>query len=250
MSRRGNCYDNAVEESFFQLLKYLDANGWRHLMDESGMRSLMDATARRKWDDAIGNGDYPELSAANITATFSELHGARGDMFERGVIAVFKRLSWDYKTNQPFKFGKRIILNSLLHTYGTNNKWFHWNHRATGEIDDLVRVFSVLERKPEPDHRNSIYGKLNEAKTMGATSWEGEYFSVKWFKKGTGHLTFKRPELVEAINRILAKHYQGAIAAEKMKARGGETALGFGFRKRLACAVVRLRRPGKRNSRI
>lgn len=39
-----------------------------------------------------------------------------------------------------------------------------------------------------------------------------EYFLVRWYKKGTGNLTFKRPDLVEQCNRILAKHYLKALA--------------------------------------
>lgn len=40
------------------------------------------------------------------------------------------------------------------------------------------------------------------------------YFHLRWFKNGNGHLTFSRPDLVEAMNRILAKHYPNALACE------------------------------------
>lgn len=32
-------------------------------------------------------------------------------------------------------------------------------------------------------------------------------FSIKYFQKGTAHITFKRPELVDKLNDIIARHY-------------------------------------------
>jgi Domain of unknown function (DUF4942) len=93
--------------------KDVDQGAWRHLMNESGLRTLMDATARAEWDEQLDKFKFPDLTAENIRATFQMLHATRGDMFDRGVIRCFKQLSWDYKTNNPFRFGKRIILNSL-----------------------------------------------------------------------------------------------------------------------------------------
>lgn len=51
--------------------------------------------------------DIPVVSEANILSTFEQLHLNKIDVFERGVINVFKGLSWDYKTNSPCSFGKR-----------------------------------------------------------------------------------------------------------------------------------------------
>lgn len=53
-------------------------------------------------------------SAENILSTFEQLHLNKGEVFERGVINVFKGLSWDFKTNSPCKFGKKIIVTGLV----------------------------------------------------------------------------------------------------------------------------------------
>ncbi|THD41682.1 DUF4942 domain-containing protein [Enterobacteriaceae bacterium ML5] len=41
--------------------------------------------------------------------------------------------------------------------------------------------------------------------------YQDEYFSIKYFQKGTGHLTFKRPELIDKMNDIITKHYLGML---------------------------------------
>lgn len=36
-------------------------------------------------------------------------------------------------------------------------------------------------------------------------------FAIKYFQKGTAHIVFKRPELVDKLNDIIARHYLGAL---------------------------------------
>ncbi|MBN3777326.1 DUF4942 domain-containing protein [Burkholderia sp. Ac-20345] len=195
------------DEAEASMVRIVDIRGWDYLLSESGLRTFMDAKAREQWGNQIAEGDVPELTAANIEATFAQLYGARGDMFERGVLQCFKRLSWSYKTNQPFLFGKRIIVKYLF-SQGSSN------HHITNELDDLIRVFSVLDGKPEPDHRNGVSGLISDAQRQRKTEAENSYFHLRWFKNGNGHLTFLRPDLVDKMNLILAKHYPNALASE------------------------------------
>lgn len=189
------------------IVRTIDTHGWNYLLSESGLRTFMDARAREQWNAQIADGNVPELSAANIEATFVQLYGTRGDMFERGVLECFRRLSWDYKTNQPFKFGNRIIVRHLF-TQGSTN------HRVTDELDDLIRVFCVLDGKPEPDHRHGAYRLVSDARQERRTEAENDYLHLRWFKNGNGHLTFRRPDLVGQMNLILAKHYPNALASD------------------------------------
>ncbi|UEP28007.1 DUF4942 domain-containing protein [Burkholderia sp. B21-007] len=195
------------DEAEAAMVRIVDIRGWDYLLAESGLRTFMDAKAREQWSNQIAEGDVPELTVSNIEATFAQLYGARGDMFERGVLQCFRRLSWSYKTNQPFLFGKRIIVKHLF-SHGSSN------YRVTNELDDLVRVFSVLDGKPEPDHRHGISGLIQGAQHQRKTEVENAYFHLRWFKNGNGHLTLSRPDLVEQMNKILAKHYPGALASE------------------------------------
>ncbi|WP_117048223.1 DUF4942 domain-containing protein, partial [Klebsiella pneumoniae] len=38
-------------------------------------------------------------------------------------------------------------------------------------------------------------------------------FSIRYFQKGTAHITFKRYDLTEKMNDIVAKYYPGMLAA-------------------------------------
>ena len=196
----------------------IDAMAWDHLMLESGLWSLMDAKAREEWRDKIDKIEVPPLTRENIAATFEALHGCRGEMFERGVLRCFKALAWCYKTNLPQKFGKRI--HKRVRTYGSIDS------QCTDALEDLQRVFRILDGKPEEDRRSGLYTRLYGAyqaareargRFIDAVRCEHDdtYMSFRIFQNGNAAITFKRPDLVNQLNKIIAKHYPDALPAPK-----------------------------------
>lgn len=206
-------YPDKLDAHMTVATKTIDAGAWKYLMSESGLRTFMDAQARQDWDKKIYANDVPELTADTIRATFTNMHNNRGEMFERGVIALFRALSWDYKTNQPFKFSKRIIFNRLFTVYGSGaQRWITTDSRSADKLDDLDRVLHILDEKPEPDHRVGWNRRLMKNKDSHST--QGSYFDLKWYMNGNGHILFTRPDLMEKMNLIVAKHHPNAIASE------------------------------------
>ncbi|RYM51869.1 DUF4942 domain-containing protein [Serratia proteamaculans] len=195
------------------ITRNLDRSVWRDLMLKSGMISIMDAQARDEWHKNLEEGDLPEISEENVLTTFEHLHHSKGEVFERGVVNVFKGLSWDYKTNSPCSFGKKIIINNLV----THNRWdfsLNWGWRRN-QLTDLERMLFLLDGKPIPDNRGDVTTRLMEhiRDHPGVQPYEDDFFSIRYFQKGTAHLIFKRLDLVEKMNDIITKHYPGMLAA-------------------------------------
>lgn len=113
------------------------------------------------------------------------------------------------KTNNPVMFGKRIIMRSIYDVWGNGQKYVSTSHNGANKLDDIMRVLCILDGKPEPDHRQGAYYRLDGAK-LSLADFDG-YFTVKGFKNGNGHLTFNRPDLVDKMNQIVAKHFPGAL---------------------------------------
>ncbi|MBN5417371.1 DUF4942 domain-containing protein [Serratia marcescens] len=216
--RQGHGYDSwlteKVDTAISAITRNIDRSIWRDLMLKSGMISLMDAQSRDEWYKTLDEGKLPEISEENILATFEQLHHSKGEVFERGVINVFKGLSWDYKTNNPCSFGKKIIINNLV----TYNRWgfsLNWGWRRD-QLIDLERMLFLLDGKPIPDNRGDICTRLMAHIRDNPTKdvYEDEFFSIRYFQKGTAHLTFKRLDLVGKMNDIIAKHYPGMLPAK------------------------------------
>lgn len=91
--------------------------------------------------------NFPEISEANILSTFEQLHQNKDDVFERGVINLFRGLSWNYKTNCPCKFGNKIIVNNLV-------RWDRWGlHLITGQQADRLadrKNAASVQRQTDP----------------------------------------------------------------------------------------------------
>ncbi|HCM2865159.1 TPA: DUF4942 domain-containing protein [Salmonella enterica subsp. enterica serovar Stanley] len=201
------------EAAMKAITRNLDRSIWRDLMKKSGMLSLMDAQARDQWYRNLEGDDIPAISEANILSTFEQLHQSKDEVFEHGVINVFKSLSWDFKSNSPCKFGKKIIVNGLVKCdrwgFGLNWGW------QRDRLADLERMLMLLDGKPAPDNRADVTRRLGDHihDNRGSNSYEDEMFKIKYFQKGTAHITFKRPELVDKLNDIIARHYPGRVAA-------------------------------------
>ncbi len=136
------------ETAMKAITRNLDREIWRDLMQRSGMQSLMDAQTRDTWYRSLEHDNFPEISEANILSTFEQLHQNKDEVFERGVINVFRGLNWNYKTNCPCKFGSKIIVNNLV-------RWDRWGfHLITGQQTDRLvdtgKNATSVQRQTDP----------------------------------------------------------------------------------------------------
>lgn len=216
--RQGHSFDcwlvQPVDKAMPVITRNIDRSIWRDLMLKSGMLTMMDAEARSQWAKNLEEGDLPAISEANILSTFEQLHHNKQDVFERGIINVFKGLSWNYKTNNPCYFGKKIIVNNLV----KHDRWgysLNWGWRRD-QLADLERMFYLLDGKTIPDNRHDVSIRFMDfvRDNPHQQIFEDELFTICYFQKGSGHITFKRLDLVEKMNDIVAKHFPGMLPAK------------------------------------
>lgn len=199
------------ETAMKAITRNLDRSLWRDLMQRSGMLSLMDAQAREQWYSSLEKDDIPAICEENILSTFKQLHHSKAEVFERGVINVFKGLSWDYKSNSPCKFGKKIIVNGLV-KYDRWGFGLNWGWQRD-RLADLERMLMLLDGKPVPDNRADVTRRLGDHihENRHRNRYEDEMFVITYFQKGTAHIVFRRADLTEKLNDIIARHYPGIL---------------------------------------
>lgn len=217
-------------EQMDEAVKRIDGECWDRLLQLSGLHQLMDDEQRREWAKQIETGTMPPFTLKNIEATFSGLASQRHEIFERGVVNVFRGLSWDFKTNSPVKFGKRLHCRfaSERHRWYDRQRgrvcvqFFGPRYEFGNKIDDLIRAFHVLEGKPEPAQDQSARCLMHNDEWMKGQVGPGEQPEVnelvlhdlirfRGFKNGNARITFLRLDLVDELNRIIAKHYPNAL---------------------------------------
>lgn len=100
-------------------------------------------------------------------------------------------------------------VNFLVERYElirTDRKGFTWQEQTP---------FLTATDKPIPDNRGDVTTRLMEhiRDNPSKDVYEDDFFSIRYFQKGTAHITFKRCDLTEKMNDIVAKHYPGMLAA-------------------------------------
>ena len=123
-----------------------------------------------------------------------------------------KALSWDYKTNSPCRLGKKIIVSNILYRWRTG--YVSLDHSGMAKLDDLARPFWLLDGRNVPDFRESDgarFGDFIRREDNIGQLYEGEYFTIRAFLKGTVHIMFRRPDLVDRLNDIIARHFPEAL---------------------------------------
>lgn len=191
------------------ILKGFDAIAWKYLMSESGLQSFMSSPDLQAWSDSIYDKTTPSFELQNIQSTFEKLYSERGSMLERGVIAIYRGLSWDYKSNKPVKFGKKLVISGGRSSETIPND-------ISSQIDDLNRFMHVADGQPQPDHRNGFLVKHGSKLAINASGFNSPYFEVRGFKNGNLHVIFTNEELVSKMNEILAKHHPHALPAPSL----------------------------------
>jgi len=191
-------------------MKSVDRGAWQELMHRSGLRTFMDGTARTQWDDSLERGEFPELSLDAVRGTFDKVHGDRRMMIVRGVEHLFRRLSWDHKSNSHVAFKPKFIINYMA------DCWGFIAHAACDDLDSLERVLHLRRGLAEPDHRQGVWHTVNDARKSedGCMRAETPHLRIQWFKKGTGHVWFKDEADVEWLNRCMAKSSPDQIGTE------------------------------------
>ena len=200
--------DSRVSGIMEKVTKTIDQETWLYLLDATGLRNLMDAETVKKFNAQVQK-EPPAMTLANVNASFKSLWEARDSTFRQGLVNVFKGLLGHYKSHDAFKIGKKVIINGVLSVHGG------WSFYGSGKekIADLDRIFHIIDGKEPKDHCGDAAAMENKASYGREDETETDYFKFKLFKNGNVHVVFKRLDLVDRANKLIAEHYGQVLPA-------------------------------------
>jgi len=113
-----------------------------------------------------------------------------------------------WKTNKAYKVNKKIILPSLI---GIDWHWHYYNRNTRDFIHDIDKVLCYILGKRLEDVV-TVYttidlrlGEIRRGDSDYMRVIESTFFKIRFFKKGTVHLTFKDLDMWEKFNIRAAK---------------------------------------------
>lgn len=187
----------------------LDQRAWERVLDLSGARGLMDATALDEFRKQLDK-EPPEFTRENVAATVHSLYEDRELIFRRGLVTAFeaasgKRLVTNRRGGQGIPH--RIIMERVLTQTTGQFSYGFWSHYGRSDqcVNDLDRVFHILDGKIAPTDNLIAWRLSDEGRKVGrGVRIETEYMTFLPRKNGNLEITFKRPDLLEKANRIMA----------------------------------------------
>lgn len=198
--------------------KAMDSKLWQQAFTVTGFMAMMDSAALNEFRKQVDR-DPPPFTEDTIRSTFLDMMQNADMMFARGVVNVFRWLSDEYKTNSkdPFRIGERVVMRGLFELqYGGGLRVGYSSH-ACGQINDIDRVFHVLDGKKHQPHalESSINQSFHDCGRSGPWVHDDDYFQIKGFKNRNAHILFKRADLLDKVNQVIGKAYGSNALAER-----------------------------------
>lgn len=195
----------------------INGDCWRKVFDKSNIERFITTGVSAEFEDFKGTNKIVDFTEDNVRNLLCTLGMSAGSIFESALVKVFDDLTRynkknvvhieGWKTNDSWRVNKRVIIPYVIESDFSNEPSFHYGYqRGLDTIGDLDKVLCNLSGKSYADILTTRAAMLDAFQTG---EWdapcESEFFSVKFFKKGTVHLLFRDLLLLEVFNCAAAK---------------------------------------------
>ena len=187
--------------------KELDANLWKYCFDKLGVFTVMNSKNIDKLRKEIDT-NTPELSTENIEATITKLYDNRMKYFVEGIIDTFRNLAKGYKTNEKesFKIPNKCITGWMIEP--RYSKGLQLRYSSQDRLSDIDRTFCILDKKEFKDRQTICEAN---SKLENNETYENNYFELKGYKNSNAHIRFKRIDLLDKANQLIADYYGNTL---------------------------------------
>lgn len=202
-----------------EYLKKVRLKYWRALLSNPKFTGKLTSKLQGEYRARVDKfADY-DFSEFNIYTLSTEMNARIKTGIEEEIIAMFDRLtaehSWypetlknrhyydGWATNKAHKIGKKVIIPC----YGVYDSWDGRprTYNAREAIEDIERILNFLDGNmtKDVDLGETLERCFKEGNTKNIPL---KYFKATFYKKGTIHLVFTCPELIERFNIYAAQN--------------------------------------------
>lgn len=177
---------------------------WTYILETIGIEKLLTSKLRQKFSQFIEQQSAMALTKENISNVVQTLILNSDGIMKQAVVTVFDMFTKyhkdnrihpeGWKTNGKWQANKKVIIpNFVEYDYGK----FHYRYGRYSEYDDIDKAMCYLAGKRFEDIL-TIKDAINPLEKDS----ESEFFKMRYFQKGTMHLTFKDESLWAKFNQV------------------------------------------------
>jgi len=198
---------------------------WSYILKFCNMDKYLYSRQKNDFYNKLDKGSSTlPFTKSNILQFFNNIFVKRAEYLEKGIIDLFEEITSKHngntyhregwKTNKNWKINKKIIVDwgVKFETWKSDNSGefkTHYEQEWLNDLDKSVRKIKPLDYECH-NIREALETKFHGLGDIGkgqkfSNLCETEYFELKFYKKGTLHITFKDDELLKELNLIGAK---------------------------------------------
>lgn len=216
---------------FNKFTKEIKHEMWQIVFKKTNIEKYMTHKVRENFHEFSKQQGYMDFNRENVIALIEMIVSNRGNILEQAIVDVFEIFTKyheenrchveGWKTNDAYKVNQKVIMpywvkygeyrsSYDLKEYG--DKFSH-NYSRESEYSDIDKVMCYITgekfeeiisiRRAMKEHFD-IIGTIKTGDQYDSTC-ESTFFKIKFFKKGTVHITFKDRFLWEQFNLRAAR---------------------------------------------
>jgi len=207
---------------------------WSKIAEELKISKYMTSKLRDDFHKFMREQGTLAITHENIHAFADMVFSNRGNIMDNAITEAFDiftkyykenrvHIEW-WKTNDSWKVNKKIILPNWISIWWSG--WFNISYDAQSKMSDIDKALCYIDGKRFEDIV-TIEKWLLKAFENNCDA-ESEFFTMKYYLKGTLHLTFKDLRLLNEFNMRACDGKQWLPQAEKdewKKSKQKETGL-------------------------
>ena len=213
----GHAMSNNVSHNRAEFLRAHRRDAWLSVFQMMDFHKWLDRKQTEELiSDVSRHGHFP-FTAENIKGTLENVIAQRRKLFDQSAWNVFEALTKyfngntnyheGWKSNDAFKVNKKIVF-----PYGVcyDKKFSGFSTRYGRDFDiynDLDRVLAVLDGEPFDDTLcvGEAMRRAIDIDSHTPRAVESTYFDIRYYKKGTVHLKWKRLDLLDKFCQTAAR---------------------------------------------
>lgn len=192
---------------------------WGALLKNPKFIGKLTSKARDKFVKEVDTLQHYDFNEFNIGIVSADIMASVKTSIEDEIEAMFDKLTsthaWfgessnnrhyysGWATNKAWKIGKKVILPC----YGIFSEWSGkpYEYEAYDALEDIEKVLNYFDGNMSAEV--DLHGAIREKFDQGiAKNIHCKLFDVTFYKKGTVHITFTNPELIERFNIYAAQN--------------------------------------------
>lgn len=194
----------------------LRRGAWMHVFAQVEFTKWLDTKQTEELLRDLEQSSTVAFTSENIKGTLNNIFLQRKKLFEQSVWNVFVALTKHFKGNTTGDVGSGDgrsgwktndaykVNTKLIFPYGCRFSWGRfdlWSTRDAGVLyTDLDRVLCMLDGQRLEETTTVVSAMETAFSSSEPGTCESTYFHIRYFKKGTVHLKWKRADLMNRFN--------------------------------------------------